>query len=87
MVYVRPPLEQIIPFHQAIVQLTCKVVHTIRLTDVDSDLDGTPNCLDECPSDPGKTETRKCACNDSDVDCDNDGTRDCHDKCPRDPLE
>ena len=41
--------------------------------------------LDECPSDPNKTEPGICGCGVSDVDTDSDGTFDCYDNCPSDP--
>jgi len=55
------------------------------VSDVDSDGDGTPDCLDGCPHDPDKTEPGECGCGVSDVDSDGDGTPDCLDGCPSDP--
>ncbi len=51
----------------------------------DSDSDGTLDCNDGCPDDPGKTEPGLCGCGSSDADSDNDGTADCDDGCPDDP--
>ncbi|MGB5925318.1 MAG: carboxypeptidase regulatory-like domain-containing protein, partial [Dehalococcoidia bacterium] len=51
---------------------------------VDTDNDGTPDCLDGCPSDPGKTAPGVCGCGTPDVDSDNDGTLNCNDGCPYD---
>jgi hypothetical protein len=55
--------------------------------DVDSDRDGTLNCLDACPDDPAKTVIGLCGCGRPDTDTDADGTVDCLDACPRDPLK
>jgi hypothetical protein len=41
---------------------------------LDSDMDGTPDCVDYCPYDRSKT---------FDVDGDGDGTPDCMDECPQ----
>lgn len=54
---------------------------------IDSDRDGTPNCLDECPNDRN-TITAPCACT-STKDTDGDGVADCNDlelrsPCPND---
>ncbi len=48
----------------------------------DSDGDGTPDCADGCPSDPGKSEPGACGCGVSDTDADADGVLDCVDNCP-----
>ena len=53
--------------------------------DTDSDNDGTPDCNDDCPNDPNKTEPGDCGCGTPDIDSDNDGTPDCNDDCPDDP--
>jgi Concanavalin A-like lectin/glucanases superfamily len=52
----------------------------------DTDSDGTPNCLDACPSDAEKTAPGECGCGttDSAGDGDGDGTYDCKDGCPAD---
>ncbi len=54
---------------------------------IDSDNDGTPNCLDECPNDRNST-TAPCPCT-STKDSDGDGILDCYDlelrsPCPND---
>jgi len=49
--------------------------------------DGTPDCNDNCPSDPNKTTPGICGCGVSDVDSDGDGVADCNDGCPLDPLK
>jgi hypothetical protein len=41
--------------------------------------------VDNCPSDPNKTEPGICGCGIADTDSDGDGTADCHDGCPSDP--
>ncbi|MCP4289090.1 MAG: PEP-CTERM sorting domain-containing protein, partial [Gammaproteobacteria bacterium] len=50
--------------------------------DTDSDGDGTPDCIDNCPADPDKTEPGICGCGVADTDSDGDGTPDCNDNCP-----
>lgn len=53
---------------------------------LDDDGDNTPNCLDNCPDDPNKTEPGICGCGfDDSLDTDEDGTIDCLDGCPDDP--
>lgn len=52
--------------------------------DNDSDEDGTPDCRDECPDDPEKTEPGICGCGTSDADSDGDLVADCEDECPAD---
>jgi len=54
---------------------------------VDTDSDGTADCLDGCPLDPLKIAPGICGCGVSDVDTDGDGTADCIDGCPADPLK
>ncbi len=54
---------------------------------LDSDGDGTADCLDGCPLDPLKTAAGVCGCGVSDVDSDGDGAADCNDGCPSDPLK
>ncbi|MCY3001846.1 MAG: thrombospondin type 3 repeat-containing protein, partial [Planctomycetota bacterium] len=54
---------------------------------VDSDGDGTNDCLDGCPNDPAKIAPGICGCGVSDVDSDGDGTANCLDGCPNDPLK
>jgi hypothetical protein len=53
--------------------------------DVDTDKDGTVNCLEDCPADPNKTDPGVCGCEQPDTDGDGDGTEDCIDNCPSDP--
>ena len=55
------------------------------IPDVDSDGDGTPNCVDGCPNDPLKIAPGQCGCGLIDVDSDGDGTANCIDGCPNDP--
>jgi GEVED domain-containing protein/thrombospondin type 3 repeat protein len=54
---------------------------------VDTDGDGTPDCIDGCPSDPLKIAPGVCGCGIPDTDTDGDGTPDCIDGCPSDPLK
>jgi Tol biopolymer transport system component len=56
-------------------------------SDVDSDSDGTLDCLDECPSNPAKTKPGLCGCNSVDTDSDGDKTPNCLDLCPQDPQK
>jgi hypothetical protein len=56
-------------------------------TELDTDLDGTPDCNDECPADDQKTAAGVCGCGFSDVDEDNDGYAACLDACPLDPYK
>jgi len=49
------------------------------LPDLDTDADGTLDCLDDCPADPFKNDYGVCGCEISDADEDNDGTPDCVD--------
>ena len=53
--------------------------------DTDTDSDGTPDCIDNCPNDSGKTDPGACGCGVADTDSDGDGTPDCNDECPLDP--
>jgi len=48
---------------------------------LDGDGDGTPDCLDSCPADSGKTSPGICGCGVPDTDSDGDGTPDCNDDC------
>ncbi len=54
---------------------------------VDTDGDGSPDCLDRCPRDEHKREPGACGCEkpDEDSDKDEDGQLDCNDSCPSDP--
>jgi len=51
----------------------------------DTDGDGTPDCMDNCPNDQNKIEPGVCGCGISDNDKDLDGTPDCNDNCSSDP--
>jgi cysteine-rich repeat protein len=53
--------------------------------DTDSDNDGTPDCTDNCPADPDKSEPGVCGCGVADADQDNDNVVNCNDNCPNDP--
>ncbi len=53
----------------------------------DSDDDGTPDNIDNCPRDPSKTEPGDCGCDVPETDSDGDGTPDCIDNCPDDPAK
>jgi hypothetical protein len=55
--------------------------------DVDSDGDGTYDCLDNCPVDVSKTEPGLCGCGIPDTDGDGDSTPNCVDQCPADPAK
>jgi hypothetical protein len=55
------------------------------IADIDSDGDGTMDCIDQCPNDPDKIEAGVCGCGVADIDSDNDSTPDCNDLCPSDP--
>ncbi len=53
---------------------------TVRPPDscsVDSDGDGSPDCLDECPNDANKTEAGVCGCGEPDADTNGNGIIDC----------
>ena len=52
------------------------------MSDVDSDGDGVPDCLDGCPQDPDKLERGVCGCGlDDEADEDGDQIPDCVDLC------
>jgi hypothetical protein len=51
---------------------------------LDSDQDGTLDCVDECPHDAKKTARGVCGCGVEETDSDRDGTPDCNDPCPGD---
>src|SRR5262245_51901516 len=52
--------------------------------ELDTDEDGTPDCIDECPMDMLKTAPGMCGCGMTEADGDSDGTADCVDGCPGD---
>lgn len=52
----------------------------------DSDGDGFPACLDECPADSLKSLVGACGCGVGETDSDGDGVPDCIDECPGDPV-
>ena len=54
--------------------------------EIDTDEDGTPNCIDECVEDPDKVDPGQCGCG-TDTDSDNDGVADCEDLCVNDPAK
>ena len=53
-----------------------------RLPDTDTDLDGVPDCVDQCPNDANKILIGACGCGLPDTDSDSDGMPDCLDRCP-----
>ncbi|MBK7945230.1 MAG: hypothetical protein IPJ85_07970 [Flavobacteriales bacterium] len=55
--------------------------------EIDTDGDGTPNCIDGCPNDPLKIAPLACGCGNPETDGDGDSTPDCVDGCPSDPLK
>ena len=59
--------------------------------DIDSDGDGTPDCADQCPDDPGRivlSQFTQCDCGMyPEGDSDGDGLEDCWDECPNDPTK
>lgn len=57
------------------------------LSDTDSDQDGAPDCIDQCPKDPLKMYLGICGCGELDDDTDGDGVLDCIDQCPLDPSK
>jgi hypothetical protein len=61
------------------------VLHHYRLCTVDTDGDGTFDCMDGCELDPLKTQPGACGCGVADTDEDGDGVADCVDECPQDP--
>lgn len=79
MVSGQPYLIRVGGFHGA----TGEGVLTVSLPDGDGD--GTDDCRDQCPEDPGKAAPGACGCGTPDTDGDGDGTPDCHDVCPEDP--
>ena len=62
------------------------------IPDVDSDDDGTLDCVDQCPMDSDKIEPGTCGCGVPDspenlADNDRDGTPNCNDACPTNPYK
>ena len=53
----------------------------------DSDGDGSPNCIDQCPNDPAKTTPGACGCGIPNTDSDNDGAPNYIDQCPNDSAK
>ena len=49
---------------------------------IDTDDDGSADCVDLCPADPDKTSPGTCGCFTPDDDTDGDGLADCVDPCP-----
>ncbi len=47
----------------------------------DTDGDGTPDSIDQCPDDPNKMLVGVCGCGEADSDTDADGIADCIDNC------
>jgi hypothetical protein len=52
------------------------------VSDTDSDSDGTPDCSDNCPDDPDKTEPGVSGCGVAENDSDGDTVPDAVDNCP-----
>jgi hypothetical protein len=55
--------------------------------DTDTDNDSTPDCHDDCATDPTKSAPGTCGCGSSDTDADGDSLPDCVDGCPNDPRK
>jgi hypothetical protein len=53
---------------------------------IDTDGDGSNDCVDGCPSDGTKTAPGACGCGTPDTDTDGDGTPNCVDGCPLNPF-
>lgn len=53
---------------------------------VDTDGDGSNDCVDACPQDAAKTAAGGCGCGVPDADSDADGVLDCLDGCPFNPA-
>jgi hypothetical protein len=51
---------------------------------IDTDGDGSDDCVDGCPNDANKTAPGVCGCGVADVDTDGDTVLDCLDGCPND---
>ena len=52
---------------------------------MDDDGDGSDNCADGCPTDPGKVTPGVCGCFVADTDSDGDGAENCIEDCDNDP--
>jgi hypothetical protein len=52
---------------------------------LDSDADGTPDCIDACPGVPDRQPDGRCGCAAANADPDGDGVPSCAEWCPRDP--
>jgi hypothetical protein len=57
------------------------------IPNTDTDGDDTPDCQEQCDTDPNKTVPGVCGCGVADTDTDDDGLPDCQDTCPTDPLK
>ncbi len=58
------------------------------LQPIDTDMDGTDDCMDDCPNDPLKIVPGICGCGVDDTsDVDGDLVVDCIDGCPTDPAK
>ena len=55
------------------------------MADIDTDQDGTADCVDGCPNDPFKVVAGACGCGIADADTDGDGIADCNDNCDDQP--
>ncbi|MBK9272728.1 MAG: hypothetical protein IPM48_14160 [Saprospiraceae bacterium] len=67
---------------------TCgNLIDAFSFNALDTDGDGTADCIDECPSDPDKIVEGQCGCGFPDTDSDGDGTADCIDACADDPTK
>lgn len=56
-----------------------------RSDQLDTDRDGTPDCIDFCPYERDQTEEAACGCDAAREDADGDGVANCMDRCPFDP--
>ncbi|MCY3001756.1 MAG: hypothetical protein NTV21_08125, partial [Planctomycetota bacterium] len=72
----------------AVLDFANRKVYVFELCpNIDTDGDGTVDCIDGCPVDPLKIAPGACGCGVADTDTDGDGTPDCIDGCPSDPLK
>jgi NAD-dependent dihydropyrimidine dehydrogenase PreA subunit len=65
---------------------SAEVAATAATGSLDTDNDGSPDCLDACPADTAKESPGACGCGRADLDSDGDGTADCVDMCPMDSV-